>query len=65
MTELAPKRAEADQVKRLAERIAAAQGPEIGAMEGWLARHPARGGARAAGTGHEHGRCPAWRPSSS
>ncbi|MEU6660299.1 DUF305 domain-containing protein [Streptomyces sp. NPDC046821] len=39
MTELAPKRAESGKVKRLAERITAAQGPEIGAMEGWLNSH--------------------------
>lgn len=36
MTELAPDRAESAQVKKLAERIAAAQGPEIDAMESWL-----------------------------
>ncbi|MGW6572293.1 DUF305 domain-containing protein [Streptomyces sp. NPDC054945] len=41
MSALAPDRAAADGVKRLAERIAAAQKPEIGAMEKWLARHPA------------------------
>ncbi|WP_200302056.1 DUF305 domain-containing protein [Streptomyces adelaidensis] len=36
MTELAPERAKSTQVKRIAERIAAAQKPEIAAMEGWL-----------------------------
>ncbi|MEU6377096.1 DUF305 domain-containing protein [Streptomyces sp. NPDC046909] len=36
LTELAPDRAESTQVKKLAERIAAAQGPEITAMESWL-----------------------------
>ncbi|MGW0629780.1 DUF305 domain-containing protein [Streptomyces sp. NPDC002758] len=36
MTELAPKHADSTQVERLAERIAAAQGPEIKAMQGWL-----------------------------
>ncbi|WP_176734694.1 DUF305 domain-containing protein [Streptomyces sp. EN23] len=36
MTELAPKRASGSAVKRLAERIAAGQKPEIGAMEGWV-----------------------------
>lgn len=36
MTALAPARAESSQVKKLAERITAAQQPEIGAMEGWL-----------------------------
>ncbi|MFD5202811.1 DUF305 domain-containing protein [Streptomyces sp. NPDC058375] len=39
MTELAPERASADTVKRLAERISAGQKPEIGAMEGWLKRN--------------------------
>jgi uncharacterized protein (DUF305 family) len=36
MTELAPERARSSSVKRLAERIAAAQGPEITAMRDWL-----------------------------
>ncbi|MCX4759876.1 DUF305 domain-containing protein [Streptomyces sp. NBC_01275] len=36
MTELVPDRAESADVKRLALRISAAQGPEIEAMEGWL-----------------------------
>ncbi|MFE6852270.1 DUF305 domain-containing protein, partial [Streptomyces sp. NPDC057674] len=36
MTALAPERAASAQVKGVAERIAAAQKPEIGAMEGWL-----------------------------
>ncbi|MET9732187.1 DUF305 domain-containing protein [Streptomyces sp. NPDC006458] len=50
MSELAPKQAESTQVKRLAERITAAQGPEIGAMKGWLTTHqqPERG------EGHDH-----------
>ncbi|MFF0200284.1 DUF305 domain-containing protein [Streptomyces sp. NPDC005017] len=50
MSELAPKQAESAQVKRLAERITAAQGPEIGAMKGWLTAHdqPERG------EGHDH-----------
>lgn len=39
MTGLAPERASDSGVKRLAERIAAAQKPEIGAMEGWLKRN--------------------------
>ncbi|MET8608865.1 DUF305 domain-containing protein [Streptomyces rubiginosohelvolus] len=39
MTELAPERASRSTVKRLAERIAAGQKPEIGAMEGWLKRN--------------------------
>ncbi|PWK69371.1 uncharacterized protein (DUF305 family) [Streptomyces sp. CG 926] len=66
MSALAPDRAAADGVKRLAERIAAAQKPEIGAMEKWLVRHPATTadpapapaapGAPAAG--HDHGGMP-------
>ncbi|MCB5166679.1 DUF305 domain-containing protein [Streptomyces bambusae] len=50
MTALAPGRAASTQVKRLAERIAAAQKPEIGAMEGWQSAHPADPGA----AGHDH-----------
>ncbi|MEU9236401.1 DUF305 domain-containing protein [Streptomyces subrutilus] len=57
MSSLAPQRASADGVKRLAERIAAAQQPEIGAMEGWLARHPAPPGA-SGGHGHDHSAMP-------
>ncbi|MEU3061764.1 DUF305 domain-containing protein [Streptomyces subrutilus] len=56
MSALAPDRAAADGVKRLAGRISAAQQPEIGAMEGWAARHPA---PPAAGSGgHDHGTMP-------
>jgi uncharacterized protein (DUF305 family) len=50
MTGLAPQRAESTKVRRLAERIAAAQGPEIKAMQGWLETY---GEAKKAG-GHEH-----------
>ncbi|MGI5192463.1 DUF305 domain-containing protein [Streptomyces sp. CA-288835] len=50
MTELAPKRAESSKVKRLAERIAAAQGPEIDAMKAWQHAH---GGAKK-GQAHDH-----------
>ncbi|TLS47865.1 DUF305 domain-containing protein [Streptomyces montanus] len=50
MTELAPKHAESTQVKRLAERIAAAQGPEIDAMKRWQKAH---GRDEKAGT-HDH-----------
>ncbi|WP_223837963.1 DUF305 domain-containing protein [Streptomyces venezuelae] len=57
MSALAPERASADPVKRLAERIAAAQKPEIGAMEGWLQKHPAPGGDGTGG-GHRHGGMP-------
>ncbi|MEU3047488.1 DUF305 domain-containing protein [Streptomyces sp. NPDC006984] len=48
MTDLTPGRAADDRVRRLAERIAAAQKPEIGAMQGWLEAHPGRRG------GHVH-----------
>lgn len=54
MTELVPKQAESGQVKKLAERISAAQGPEIKAMEGWLETH----GAKVAGDGHDHSAMP-------
>ncbi|MFF7969152.1 DUF305 domain-containing protein [Streptomyces sp. NPDC007903] len=52
MTELAPKRAESTQVKRIAERISAAQGPEISSMKGWLATYGKGGMA------HDHGTMP-------
>ncbi|MFE2141620.1 DUF305 domain-containing protein [Streptomyces sp. NPDC059456] len=59
MSALAPERASADGVKRLAERISAAQQPEIGAMEKWLALHPApAGSASGAPAGHDHGAMP-------
>ncbi|MDX6762858.1 MULTISPECIES: DUF305 domain-containing protein [unclassified Streptomyces] len=67
MSELAPERAAADPVKRLAERITAGQKPEIGAMQKWLALHPApaAGSGTAApghgpghGTGHDHASMP-------
>ncbi|MFF3838595.1 DUF305 domain-containing protein [Streptomyces sp. NPDC001930] len=50
MTALAPQRAASAQVKGVAERIAAAQKPEIGAMEGWLKNN---GGPREQ-EGHDH-----------
>ncbi|MEU6945660.1 DUF305 domain-containing protein [Streptomyces sp. NPDC046316] len=50
MTALVPDRAESTQIKKLADRIAAAQKPEIGAMEGWLKTN---GGPREQ-TGHDH-----------
>ncbi|MGW6745225.1 DUF305 domain-containing protein [Streptomyces sp. NPDC055025] len=50
MTELATTRAESRQVKLLAERIAAAQQPEIAAMDGWLKNN---GGPRQQ-QGHDH-----------
>ncbi|MEU9860108.1 DUF305 domain-containing protein [Streptomyces sp. NPDC047971] len=50
MTALAPERAASAQVKKLADRITAAQKPEIDAMEGWLKNN---GGPREQG-GHDH-----------
>ncbi|WP_051717045.1 DUF305 domain-containing protein [Streptomyces sp. NRRL F-5727] len=50
MTALAPERAGSQAVRKVAERIAAAQQPEIGAMEGWLTTH---GGPRDQGA-HAH-----------
>ncbi|MGK5629678.1 DUF305 domain-containing protein [Streptomyces sp. URMC 123] len=54
MTALAPERAAATGVRRIAERIAAAQRPEITAMEGWLTTH-AKAGAAVGGSGQSHG----------
>ncbi|MFJ8145889.1 DUF305 domain-containing protein [Streptomyces sp. NPDC096048] len=54
MTELVPKQAESGQVKKLAERISAAQGPEITAMKGWLKNH----GEKESGGGHDHAAMP-------
>lgn len=54
MTKLVAQRAGTEPVKKLAERIAAAQGPEIGAMQGWLDTH---GGARKQ-SGHDHAAMP-------
>ncbi|MFE5797048.1 DUF305 domain-containing protein [Streptomyces sp. NPDC056503] len=50
MTALAPTRAGSPAVRKVAERIAAAQQPEIGAMEGWLKTN---GGPRGQGA-HDH-----------
>ncbi|MGW5002805.1 DUF305 domain-containing protein [Streptomyces hydrogenans] len=50
MTALTPTRAGSPQVRKVAERIAAAQQPEIGAMEGWL---KSNGGPREQGA-HDH-----------
>ncbi|MFD9032287.1 DUF305 domain-containing protein [Streptomyces sp. NPDC059567] len=50
MTALAPQRAGSAQVKKLADRITAAQKPEIDAMEGWLKNN---GGPREQ-SGHDH-----------
>ncbi|TQE35544.1 DUF305 domain-containing protein [Streptomyces ipomoeae] len=54
MTELAPKRAESSGVKRLAERIAAAQQPEIESMEAWLKANDGEN----KGTSHDHEEMP-------
>lgn len=57
MSALAPDRASAEGVRRVAERITAAQRPEIGAMEKWLGLHPAPTAGAGAG-GHDHGTMP-------
>ncbi|MFI1825838.1 DUF305 domain-containing protein [Streptomyces sp. NPDC020412] len=52
MTALVPERAAAAQVKGVAERISAAQKPEIDAMNGWLKRFAAK---KPKEGGHDHG----------
>ena len=54
MTELTPRRAQSKDVKRIAERIAAGQKPEIEAMKGWLKSYgkPLKAGR------HEHATMP-------
>lgn len=54
MTELVPDRAASSKVKRLAERIAAAQGPEIAAMRDWLTSY----GKDERPEGHDHAAMP-------
>ncbi|MER5655688.1 DUF305 domain-containing protein [Streptomyces sp. NPDC002131] len=56
MTELAPDRAESGAVRRIAGRIAAAQGPEIATMKSWLKAHDGAGAGT--GTGHDHADMP-------
>jgi uncharacterized protein (DUF305 family) len=51
MADLAARHAGDGAVRRMAERIAAAQGPEIEAMRAWLARHSEPGGDSG---GHRH-----------
>ncbi|MFJ2742461.1 DUF305 domain-containing protein [Streptomyces sp. NPDC087440] len=51
MTDLAPSRASSEGVKQLAQRIAAAQKPEIEAMKGWETRS---GAAKRPRTPHDH-----------
>lgn len=58
MSALAPTRAASEPVKRLAERITAAQQPEIGAMEGWLSAHPGGTGPGHGAGGHDHAGMP-------
>ncbi|MFD7443715.1 DUF305 domain-containing protein [Streptomyces sp. NPDC059909] len=57
MAALVPDRAGSEPVKRLAERITAAQQPEIGAMQGWL---KSNGDGKDAGDhgAHDHGAMP-------
>ncbi|GHB28686.1 lipoprotein [Streptomyces viridiviolaceus] len=54
MTELVPDQAESAKVKALADRISAAQGPEITAMKGWLKTH----GKKETAGGHDHSAMP-------
>ncbi|MFJ7135316.1 DUF305 domain-containing protein [Streptomyces fungicidicus] len=56
MTELVPDRAQSSKIVRLAERITAAQRPEIKAMQAWLKNHgkAERDGAH----GHDHATMP-------
>jgi uncharacterized protein (DUF305 family) len=54
MTELAPQRADSARLKKLAERIEAAQQPEVGAMRGWLKEH----GKGEQGGRHDHATMP-------
>ncbi|MBG0857263.1 DUF305 domain-containing protein [Streptomyces spinoverrucosus] len=54
MTELAPDHAESSQVKKVAERIEAAQRPEIEVMRSWLKEH----GKTEEGGGHDHAAMP-------
>ncbi|MBM7091691.1 DUF305 domain-containing protein [Streptomyces sp. S12] len=62
MTELVPDRAESGRIVKLAERIAAAQGPEIEAMRGWLKTHGKsetdEGHGKGHGEGHDHATMP-------
>ncbi|MEU5275685.1 DUF305 domain-containing protein [Streptomyces asoensis] len=60
MTGLAPAQARSAAVKGLAARIGAAQGPEIKAMQGWLATYgkDSEGGKDGASGAHEHAAMP-------
>ncbi|MET8682355.1 DUF305 domain-containing protein [Streptomyces sp. NPDC004647] len=54
MTGLAEKHAQSGTVRRLADRISAAQGPETKAMQGWQKRN----GGPGEHAGHDHGAMP-------
>ncbi|MEU0147469.1 DUF305 domain-containing protein [Streptomyces sp. NPDC006288] len=54
LTALVPGRVDSASVERLAQRVAAAQKPEIGAMEGWLKNN----GGDARKESHEHSAMP-------
>ena len=56
MTELVPDRAESSKIVRLAERITAAQRPEIKAMQAWLKNHGKA--ERDDAHGHDHATMP-------
>ncbi|WP_172381632.1 DUF305 domain-containing protein [Streptomyces sp. MNP-20] len=58
MTRLVPKRAKSTRVKRLADRITAAQKPEIGAMERWLKSQGKKAQKRGHGAHHDHAGMP-------
>lgn len=55
MADLAPERAANEQLKVLAERIAAAQAPEIDVMRAWLVAHPEAVVEHSAGGNEAHG----------
>lgn len=58
MSQLAAQRAGDDKVRALAQRIAAAQGPEIDRMRGWLTERR----LAAADPGHDHASMPGMQP---
>ncbi|MET7295087.1 DUF305 domain-containing protein [Streptomyces griseoloalbus] len=58
MTGLVPDRAESSKIVKLAERIAAAQQPEIKAMQGWLKSHDKPEQDNGHGHGHDHATMP-------
>ncbi|GAA2250759.1 lipoprotein [Streptomyces ruber] len=58
MAGLVPERADSDKVKRLAERITAAQQPEIAMMESWLKSNGEDKQGGPDGHAHDHGTMP-------